>query len=516
VRHGIAVVVIFTVIGAACAASQDPSRSAPAAQPDAGAAPATDSAAEPSAGDTAAPTQVPGDTSSTEDAPASADAVTPAADAVTVSFASEIEPIIEQSCASCHTGRGPGTQHVVMDTAADVAFVSSGLELVTSTGFMPPWPAGGDSPSFRHDWSVDDDQIDLLAAWHAAGAPLDVPDDHPMEPANPVASLEDPDQVLEPSGSYDGTAGQPDEYRCFVYDPGLSEPTLLSAYEFLPDQTEVVHHAVGFIVAGEHRDELLARDEGDGNGGWTCFGFFPAPGAQLTVGWAPGQQPTRYPEGSGLLLDAGDIFVIQIHYHFEVDAPADRSQFAVEWLDGPVADGDPIDVGTYVAPAEIPCSRDETGPLCDRDAALAEAMSKYGPEGVLANVLMRACGYTPEDFAGMTDGVASAACDQPAQQAGTVVGVLGHMHEIGASFRMTLNPGRPDEQVLLDIPRWDFDWQLVYEPVDDIVIERGDTIRLECTWDRGKRDPDLEPAYVLWADGTDDEMCFATLATRPS
>lgn len=62
---------------------------------------------------------------------------------------------------------------------------------------------------------------------------------------------------------------------------------------------------------------------------------------------------------------------------------------------------------------------------------------------------------------------------------------------------------------------WDFDWQFIYEPTDSIVISRGDTIRVECTWDRALRDPELEPAYVLWADGTNDEMCFSTIVTRP-
>ena len=46
---------------------------------------------------------------------------------------------------------------------------------------------------------------------------------------------------------------------------------------------------------------------------------------------------------------------------------------------------------------------------------------------------------------------------------------------------MTLNPDTPEELVLLDIPVWDFDWQLIYEPTDSIIIDYGDTIRIECT-----------------------------------
>ena len=79
---------------------------------------------------------------------------------------------------------------------------------------------------------------------------------------------------------------------------------------------------------------------------------------------------------------------------------------------------------------------------------------------------------------------------------------------------MTLNPDTPQELVLLDIPEWDFQWQFNYEPVEEIIIGSSDVVRIECSWDRSLRDPELEPAYVLWADGTDDEMCFATIITR--
>ena len=68
--------------------------------------------------------------------------------------------------------------------------------------------------------------------------------------------------------------------------------------------------------------------------------------------------------------------------------------------------------------------------------------------------------------------------------------------------------------MLLDIPRWEFGWQFNYYPIDEIMVKPGDWVRIECSWDRTLRDPELEPAYVLWADGTDDEMCFGTMTVR--
>ena len=45
-------------------------------------------------------------------------------------------------------------------------------------------------------------------------------------------------------------------------------------------------------------------------------------------------------------------------------------------------------------------------------------------------------------------------------------------------------------------------------------LDDDDVVLLECGWDRSRRDPSLEPAYILWADGTNDEMCFATITVR--
>ena len=86
------------------------------------------------------------------------------------------------------------------------------------------------------------------------------------------------------------------------------------------------------------------------------------------------------------------------------------------------------------------------------------------------------------------------------------------MHEFGETFRMTLNPDTPDERVLLDIPNWAFEWQFDYRPVDSIVVEPGDVIRVECTWDRSLA-PMPEPRHITWNEGTEDEMCYSTLST---
>jgi mono/diheme cytochrome c family protein len=439
-------------------------------------------------------------------------------------FGDSVAPILGDKCAACHGPGGPGAVHWELATAGDVADHRDAIAEVVESGAMPPWPAGGDSPAFVGDRRLRPDQLRAVLAWAREGGPIDVDRATPVVPPGPVVGLADPDAIVRPARPYTGSTATADDYRCQIYDPELPDGGWITAYQFRPDRAEVVHHAIGYLIPADRRAEAEARDGEDGRPGWSCYGSSGLGRDEIFLGWAPGQDPTVMPEGSGLPIQPGAFIVVQIHYHFEGEAPADRSSLAIDLAseDELAAGGgglEPIRVASLVAPAEIPCSRFEDGPLCDRDAAIAAARQKYGPQGVQADAILRLCRAEVADFVDMTDGTASSRCDIPAGLVGAdgrVVSVLGHQHEIGAWFRMTLNPGRDDERVLLDIPDWDFDWQYRYVPVDPIVIEPDDVVRIECGWDRSRRDPELEPAWVLWADGTDDEMCFATVATRPA
>jgi len=98
-----------------------------------------------------------------------------------------------------------------------------------------------------------------------------------------------------------------------------------------------------------------------------------------------------------------------------------------------------------------------------------------------------------------------------------IYGVAGHMHLRGVDIRIDLNPGTPSARVLLHIPRWHFHWQDAYYLRQPVVASPGDTIRVTCRFDnspgaqpivKGRR---LVPRYVLWGEGTTDEMCLGLL-----
>ena len=432
------------------------------------------------------------------------------------SFAREISPILEENCASCHRTGSIGAMMWTLDEAGDAAEVADGLAVVTGAGFMPPWPASEEGVPLQHLRGLEDSEIAAIAEWAAAGGQLDVEPDTPVDPpAEPEVREPRPDRVVTMTEAYKGSPDLKDDYRCFILDPEITEPALLTAYTFDPDRLEVVHHAIVTRVrAGEQRTTAEAKDAADDGPGWGCFAGMGSDGERI-AGWVPGQRPYSFPTGEGFELLPGDVLVAQIHYHYDDAAPPDRSGMTLELE--PFAPGmTALQSRTLIGPVEIPCPPGSPGALCDRAASVADVGERFGPGGaVIANALHRMCGTTPEQVAAASDGTtATTTCDFPVRRPGEIIGMLGHMHEMGSAYRLELNPDTPDARVLLDIPVWNFAWQLAYAPVDDIAIDEGDVLRVTCEWDRRTR-VDPEPRYVVFAEGTQDEMCYTSLTVRP-
>jgi hypothetical protein len=440
-------------------------------------------------------------------------------------FQASVLPVLENNCASCHSSAGPGAAHLVLGTASDAQRNASFISSAVGDRYMPPWPAGDGDVKFHDDKRLTPDEIASLQDWANAGGPLDVDGDTPIAAARPSYALIERDQVLT-GAPYLGSTAIADDYRCQVYDPQLLEPAYLQGYAIEADQTRVVHHGLVFAAQASSRTDIDKVAASDPDVGWKCTGLTGAGGlgnVKQIMAWGPGQGATALPSDTAIAMEPGDFFIVQLHYHYSkktADLPPDQSRLVVDFASDDVlaehgGSLDPITLQQYLGPAEIPCSNRQQGPLCDRAAAAAQLEQTFGPgESLIPSALMQQCGVKAEDFAGFTDGKASSTCDLPAVP-GQVVSAWGHMHELGATFRMTLNPGTSREKVLLDIPKWDFDWQLNYSPIDEVIIEDGDVVRVECSWDRSLSQSGREPRYIMWSEGTNDEMCYSQIVTRP-
>ena len=429
------------------------------------------------------------------------------------SFAENILPILSSACASCHQPGNVGASHWSLGTAADAAYFAEDLALVTRLSYMPPWKPGGATPKLRHERRLSAEQRTSLQQWAAAGGPLDVAPDTPVPPSEPEVVQVRTDLVLGISEPYQGTGELPDDYRCFLLDPAFEEDTFITGFSLEPGEPRIVHHALVYLTSAEAREEAVAAAGQDARPGWECFGGPGISGAGgVIASWVPGQTATMQPEGTGFLVPTGSFFVFQVHYNYEEQVLPDQTRLI---LQTEPADGDilALQAVPLIAPVEIPCSDPAGGPQCDRRQVLRERFQAEGLRAsIMPNVLLRLCGHTAAEFQEQDGSTVTSWCDIPMRYAGTIIEVGGHMHTMGNRFSLTLNPDTGDEQVLFEIPQWDFNWQGRYQYETPIRVAEGDMIRISCTWNKGTGEAQK---YTIWGEGTRDEMCLSSLTVLP-
>ena len=162
-----------------------------------------------------------------------------------------------------------------------------------------------------------------------------------------------------------------------------------------------------------------------------------------------------------------------------------------------------------------PCrTKRADGPLCDRDAALADVKLRFGAEGNTADLLHLLCGTKPKPGEVQS-------CVRILGEPITIHAVAAHMHLLGREIRIEVNPDTPKAKTILDIPIWDFDNQGA-TPIEPISLQPFETVKVTCRHQQWLRDDQSafesarEDRYVVWGDGTTDEMCLGMLmVTRP-
>ena len=308
-----------------------------------------------------------------------------------------------------------------------------------------------------------------------------------------------------------------DDYRCFLLDPKVSKDSFVTGFNVKPGNPDVVHHVIMFRVPPDRISEAKAKDAESPGQGWTCFGTSGLGNdrgiddAPWLGAWAPGGSEQLYGNGLGEEFKAGSRIVMQVHYNLRAGAEADTSAAELRLTSDPATKA--LETQLLPAPVELPCRPGRTGKLCDRAASLADVKARFGDgPGSLADLLHLLCGGAP---AGPVQ-----SCSRTIQSPETIRGVAGHMHLLGRSIKIEANPGTPRARTVLDVKVWDFDNQGSV-PTPPIRLERGDTIKVTCTHTQALRDalPALEGVpdkYVLWGEGTTDEMCLGILlVTRP-
>ena len=311
-----------------------------------------------------------------------------------------------------------------------------------------------------------------------------------------------------------------DDYRCFVLDPVLERDSLVAGVDIKPGNPALVHHVIVHRVAPDRVEEALALEAAEPDPGYSCFGgsgLESSPGEGLDratwVGaWAPGGGERVLSEDVGIPLERGSRLVVQMHYSTLAGSGADQSKVRLRLADD---DGtkQALDTMLLPAPVELPCRQRNQGGLCVRERAVRDVVDRFGEAGRTGDLLHFLCGPAAP---GPTQ-----SCTREIREAGTIRAVSGHMHLLGTAITVDVNAGTPQARRVLDIPVWDFDDQGAVPLAEPAAIVPGDTLTVTCTHDQALRD--LLPAlrgvperYVVWGEGTTDEMCLGiVLLTRP-
>ncbi|GAB2696031.1 hypothetical protein [Thalassiella azotivora] len=353
---------------------------------------------------------------------------------------------------------------------------------------------------------------------------------HPTTPPPPSAPLRAGEAFLDlampepytPSARGTGT----DDYRCVLLDPGLTESAFVTGVDVRPGRTDLVHHVILFRVPPEQVAAAQEKDADEPGQGWTCFGGTEldsgGPGSTLDSApwlgaWAPGGGERVLADGIGTPLEAGSRVVMQVHYNLLAGEGADSTTARLRVA--PASSGlQPLETVLLVAPVELPCRPGhDDAPLCDRERAVLDVMARFGPDsGRTVAGLQVLCGDVTAPAAGPVQ-----SCDRVVREPGTLHAAAGHMHLLGRSLTIELNPGTPQARTVLDLPVWDFDDQGAKALPEPLPVAEGDVLRVTCRHDQATRDLlpsfDGQPdRYVVWGEGTTDEMCLGTLLlTRP-
>ena len=308
-----------------------------------------------------------------------------------------------------------------------------------------------------------------------------------------------------------------------MLDPHLTQDAFITGLNILPGQPDVVHHVILFRVppasvpAAEAKDaaehgrglDLLRRHRPARRSGGARRRALAGRLGAGRLGAGDGQGRRRA-AGEGL---AGD--------HAGALQPARRT--AARTSPRPSC-------GSRRRPADLAAARDDAAaragraalprrahdqsPLCDRATAVADVSKRFGDEvGQTANYLHLLCGQVQAGPGADLRPDDQRAGDDPRRPPGTCTCSAGRSRS-----RSTPAPRRRG-------PSWTSrsgtSTTRAPSRSSRCTLQPGDTVRVTCRHDQSLRD--LLPAfkgqperYVVWGEGTTDEMCLGILlVTRP-
>jgi len=410
-------------------------------------------------------------------------------------FSKDVAPILYASCVSCHRPGEVAPMSLV--SYEDVRPWAKAIRSKVVSREMPPWGADPHYGTFKDDRSLSAAQIATIAAWAEGGAPRGRDADLPRMPSFTAGwSHGEPDVVIDMPVEFAIPAeGEVPVIDFFTKAP-FTQDVYVKALEVREGTAGVIHHAGVYVIdklpegarlvngriIGADGKEMSRNQVARANGGTSTQEI------QKLLSFVPGRGYEEYQGDAGQLIKAGSYIDFYMHYTPNGAPAKDRSRLGLYFAKPGQTVGH-----------QIYHSFGAAGPT----AYVVEG-KEYTPqrrgEGIEGSVNLPNIPPYAENF----KVVSVHTITEPV----TLYGLTPHLHLRGKSMKYTLT--RPDgtEEILLDVPKYDFNWQLYYELQTPKKIPAGSKVTVVTLFDNGPKNrynpaPDKE---VYWSEQSWDEM----------
>ena len=388
----------------------------------------------------------------------------------TPTFSKDVAPILYKNCASCH--RPGDIAPMSLLTYEQVRPWAKSIREKVSLGQMPPWHAAQGRGVFSNDRRLSDEDKDTLVRWTAEGAPHGDPKDLPPQPKFTEGwEIGTPDVVLGMPKPYEVPASGTIAYQYFTIPTNFTEDKWVQAIEVRPGTRSVVHHVLVFsrepgapprspaytailpkpLALGGNRGNAENRPAQQGPG-------------TLIATTAPGTNAMVFEPGSAIRVRAGATLTFQIHY---------------------TANGKPATDVTSVG----------------------MIFAKEPPQQEIRN------GAFSNAFLKLPAGSSNESVDSVIQfnQKVHITALFPHTHVRGKSWEYRLVYPNGNSEVVLSVPKYDFNWQTYYVFSKPLVAPQGALLEATAHYDNSDANPsNPDPKVeVHWGEQTWQEMQYS-------
>ncbi len=376
-------------------------------------------------------------------------------------FSKDVAPILYKSCVECH--RPDAMAPMPLITYEDARPWARAVKQKVMKREMPPWGADPAIGKFSNDVSLKQSEIDTIAAWVDAGAPQGNPADLPAAPKYATGwSIGKPDLIFKMQQPFNVPSDGTVPYSYVTIPTNLKEDIWIRGVELKPTDRRVVHHIISNLVEGSGKPPdptpKLTRDPsrkeiGSGLGGLV-----------------PGRLYSLFEDGVARKIPAGADIVLQMHYTTIGQPITDQTEIGIVLAKEPPAKlraegGGAIPNMTFSIPPGDPNYEVVGRQTFDRDTYLSS--------------------------------------------------LYPHMHVRGkdAQYSIVYPDGR--EEVVLRVPKYDFNWQLSYKLAEPKFMPKGSTLKVTMHYDNstGNRFNPDPTATVRWGEQTWEEMMLGYYGT---